>query len=254
MSNIFSDLEGVEVIVDDLVVWGEDVTTHDERLRMVLERCREKNLKINPDKCRFRAPEVSYVGHVLSSNRLKPDPRKIEVIIEMPRPTNCEELKRFLGMVTYVVKFIPNMTQITAPLRQLLEKNVEWFWDLEQERVFPALKAAIVDPPVLRFFDQKEPVCLSVDASSKGMGAVLLQNERPVAYASKALASCQQSYSQIEKEMLAIVYGCEHLHPYLYRQREVIVESDHKPLEAILKKSIHQAPLRLQRMMLRLKP
>ena len=86
------------------------------------------------------------------------------------------------------------------------------------------------------------------------MGAVLLQNDRPVAYASKALTSCQQNYSQIEKEMLAIVYGCEHFHQYLYGQREVIVESDHKPLEAILKKSIHQAPLRLQKMILRLKP
>jgi hypothetical protein len=130
----------------------------------------------------------------------------------MPRPTSCEELKRFLGIVTYVANFIPNMAQITAPLRQLLEKNVEWFWDQEQEKAFTTLKAAIVDPPVLKFFDQKEPVCLSVDASSKGMGAVLLQNDRPVAYASKALTSCQQNYSQIEKEMLAIVYGCEHFH------------------------------------------
>jgi hypothetical protein len=77
---MFSDIEGVEVIVDDLVVWGEDVTKHDERLRMVLERCRDKNLKLNPEKCRFRVPEVSYVGHVLSSDGLKPDPRKIEVI------------------------------------------------------------------------------------------------------------------------------------------------------------------------------
>ena len=221
---------------------------------MVLERCREKNLKLNPEKCRFRVPELSYVGHVLSSDRLKPNPRKIEVIKKMPRPTNCEELKRFLGMVTYVAKFIPNMAQITAPLRQLLEKNVEWFWDHEQEKAFIALKAAIVDPPVLKFFDQKETVCLSVHASSKGMGAVLLQNDRPVAYASKALTSCQQSYSQIEKEMLAIIYGCEHFHQYLYGQREVIVESDHKPLEAILRKSIHQAPLRLKRMILRLKP
>ncbi len=176
------------------------------------------------------------------------------MINEMPQPTNCEELKRFLGIVTYVAKFIPNMAQITAPLRQLLEKNVDWVWDQEQSKAFTTLKAAIVNPPVLKFFDQKQPVCLSVDASSKGMGAVLLQNDRPVAYASKALTSCQQNYSQIEKEMFAIVHGCEHFHQYLYGQREVIVESDHKPLEAILKKSIHQAPLRLQRMILRLKP
>ena len=222
---------------------------HDEQLCMVLERCRETNL----EKCRFHVPEVSYVGHVLSSDGLKPDPWKIE-ITKMSWPTDCEELNRFLGVVTYVAKFIPNMAQITAPLRQLLEKNVEWFWDHEQEKAFIALKAAIVDPPVLKFFYQKEPVCLSVDASLEGMSAVFLQNDRPIVYASKALASCQQNYSQIEKEMLAIVYDCEHFHQYLYGQREVIVESDHKPLEAILKKPIHQAPLRLQRMILRLKP
>ena len=126
----------------------------------------------------------------MSSDGLKPDPRKAEVIKEMSRPTNCKELQRFLGIVTYVAKFIPNMAQITAPLRQLLEKNVEWVWDQKQEEAFTTLKTAIADPPVLKFFDQKEPVCLSVDASSKGMGAVLLQNYHPVAYASKALTLC----------------------------------------------------------------
>lgn len=254
MSNMFQDIEGVEVIVDDLVVWGENVEQHDERLRSVLERCREKNLKLNEEKCRFRVAEVSYVGHVLSSDRLKPDPQKVKAIRGMPCPTNREELKRFLGVVTYVSKFIPNMSQISAPLRQLLEKDVEWSWDQAQEQAFTHLKTAITDAPVLKFFNQEEPVCLSVHASSKGMGAVILQNDRPVAYASKSLTKCQQNYSQIEKEMLAIVFGCEHFHQYLYGQREVIVESDHKPLEAILKKSIHQAPLRLQKMTLRIKP
>ena len=116
------------------------------------------------------------------------------------------------------------------------------------------LKTAISSAPVLKFFDSKEPVTLSVDASSKGLGAVILQNDRPVAYASKALTLSQQNYAQIEKEMLAIVFGCERFHDYLYAHREVTVETDHKPLETILKKPIHQAPLRLQKMILRTKP
>ena len=86
---------------------------------------------------------------------------------------------------------------------------------------------------------------LSVDASSKGFGAVLLQNDCPVAHASKSLTPSQENYAQIEKEILAIVFGCERFHDYLYWQRELTVESDHKPLEAILKKPIHQAPLNL---------
>ena len=254
MVHLFQDIEGVEVIVDDLVVWGEDVEQHDVRLRQVLDRCRECNLKLNREKCHFRVSEVHYVGHVLSADGVKPDPQKVEAIIAMPTPANREDLQRFLGVVTYLSKFIPNMSQKSAALRQLLQKDVEWSWGQVEEDTFTCLKTSISSAPVLKFFDPKEPVTLSVDASSKGVGAVLLQNDRPVAYASKALTLSQENYAQIEKEMLAIVFGCERFHDYLYGQREITVESDHKPLEAILKKPIHQAPLRLQKMILRLKP
>ena len=254
MVHLFQDIEGVEVIVDDLVVWGEDVEQHDVRLRHVLDRCRECNLKLNREKCHFRVSEVHYVGHVLSADGVKPDPQKVEAIIAMPTPANREDLQRFLGVVTYLSKFIPNMSQKSAALRQLLQKDVEWSWGQVEEDTFTCLKTSISSAPVLKFFDPKEPVTLSVDASSNGVGAVLLQNDRPVAYASKALTLSQENYAQIEKEMLAIVFGCERFHDYLYGQREITVESDHKPLEAILKKPIHQAPLRLQKMILRLKP
>ena len=254
MFHLFQDIEGVEVIVDDLVVWGENVEQHDERLRQVLDRCRKRNLKLYREKCHIRVSEVHYVGHVLSADGVKPDPKKVEAILTMPTPANREGLQRFLGAVTYLSKFIPNMSQKSAPLRQLLQKDVEWSWGQVEDDAFTSLKTAISSAPVLTFFDPKEPVTLSVDASSKGVGAVLLQHDRPVAYASKALTPSQENYVQMEKEMLAIVFGCERFHDYLYGQREITVESDHKPLEAILKKPIHQAPLRLQRMIPRIKP
>ena len=254
MVHLYQDIEGVEVIVDDLVVWGEDVEQHDVRLRQVLDRCRECNLKLNREKCHFRVSEVHYVGHVLNADGVNPDPQKVEAIIAMPTPANREDLQRFLSVVTYLSQFIPNMSQKSAALRQLLQKDVEWSWGQVEEDTFTCLKTSISSAPVLKFFDPKEPMTLSVDASSKGVGAVLLQNDRPVAYASKALTLSQENYAQIEKEMLAIVFGCERFHDYLYGQREITVESDHKPLEAILKKPIHQAPLRLQKMILRLKP
>jgi len=109
---------------------------------------------------------------------------------------------------------------------------------------FTWLKTSISSAPVLKFFDPKEPVTLSVYASSKGVGAVLLQNDRSVAYASKALTPSPKNYAQIEKEMLAIVFGCERFHDYLYGQREITVESDHKPFKAILTKPNHQAPFK----------
>ena len=157
-------------------------------LRQLFDRCRERNL--NREKCHFRGSEVHYVGHVLSADGVKPDPQKVEAIIAMPTPVNREDLQRFLGVVTYLPKFIPNMSQKSAPLRQLLYKDVEWFWGQVEEDTFTCLKTSIYSAPVLKFFDPKESVTLSVDASSKGVGAVLLQNGRTVAYASKALIIC----------------------------------------------------------------
>lgn len=113
------------------------------------------------------------------------------------------------------------------------------------------MKNLLENAPTLKFFDVQKPVTLSVDASSEGIGAVILQDKKPVAYGSRALTDAQKNYAQIEKELLAIVYGCEKFHQYVYG-KEVEVESDHKPLESIFKKSLHQAPPRLQRMLLRL--
>ena len=165
MSHLFDDIEGVEVIVDDLVVWGENTEQPDFRLRQVLDRCRERNLKLNKDKCRFRVSEVSYVGHLLSADGVKPDPLKVEAIKAIPPPGDREELQRFLGVVTYLSKFIPNMSQKSAPLRQILQKDVEWSSGQAENEAFEILKTAISSKPVLKFLNPKEPVSLSVDAS-----------------------------------------------------------------------------------------
>lgn len=126
-----------------------------------------------------------------------------------------------------------------------------WHWDQAHWKSFEELKRLVTNAPTLKFFDVTKPVMLSVDASSEGIGAVILQEGTPVAYASRALTDCQRRYAQIEKELLAIVYGCEKFHQYVYG-KEIVVESDHKPLESIFKKPLHQAPMRLQRMLLRL--
>ena len=121
MSEIFSGIKGVKVIVDDLLIWGENQQQHDERLRQVLERARQKNLKLNKEKSQIALDEISYIGHVLSKEGLKPDPQKVRAITEMNRPQNREELQRFLGMVTYVAKFIPNL--ISTPETATREGN-----------------------------------------------------------------------------------------------------------------------------------
>ena len=118
------------------------------------------------------------------------------------------------------------------------------------KKSFESLKGLVTQAPVLTYFNPDKPVRISVDASSKGMGAVLLQEEHPVAYASRALTNTQRNYAQIEKEMLAIVFGCTKFHDFIFGIPNVEIETDHKPLETILKKPLHQAPARLQKMIM----
>ena len=143
------------------------------------------------------------------------------------------------------------MAEESAPLRQLLEKNVQWHWSEEHTKSLKSLKTLLTNALVLKYYAIHELLVLSVDASSEGLGAVLLKNQQPVAYASKPLTECQKRYAQIEKELLAILHGCEHFHQYIYG-RTVVVETDHKPLETIVTKPLFRAPIHLQRMLLRL--
>ena len=130
---------------------------------------------------------------------------------------------------------MPNMATESAPLRELLEKNVAWHWDHLQEESFQKLKQMASSTPVLGYYDPRGPLCPSLDASSKGLGAVLLRDEKFLAYASRALTPTKERYAQIENKTLAIVYGVQKFHQYIYGTT-TDVETDHKPLQYILNK------------------
>ena len=251
-AEVIEGLSGVDVIMDDILIWGSTIEEHNERLRATLERIRSANLKLKKDKTRIAAGEVKYIGHVLSKTGLRPDQEKITAIINMAEPRNKKELLRFMGSVNYLGKFIPNLSTLNEPLRLLLKSDVEWHWETKQQQSFDHLKQVITQAPVLRFFDNSRQITLSVDSSSFGLGACLLQEGQPVAYASRSLSSSECNYGQIEKEMLAICFGCSKFHQYIYGQKHVLVESDHKPLESLYMKPLSAAPPRIQRMMLRL--
>ena len=192
------------------------------------------------------------MGHVSCQDGLKPDPDKVQGIREMPAPTSKQDLKRFLGMVNYLQKFAPNLSEVTAPMRDLLKQRNEFHWEEEvQGHSFKQVKEILSAAPVLKFFDPKENVELQCDASDKGLGACLMQGGQPVAYASRCMTETEVNYAQIEKELLAILFGVERFEQCVYGRR-VEIETDHKPLESIFKKSLLSAPKRLQRMMLRL--
>jgi hypothetical protein len=253
MTHHFGGLEGVEVVVDDILVHGQTLGEHNTRLKSVLDKARAINLKLNKDKCDMAKPEVSYVGHTLTGEGLKPTKQRVKSIVNMKDPENHGELETILGMLAYVSKFIPNLSELNAPLREI-KKQEDFTWDAQARMAFENVKKALTSTPVLQYFDVKKPVKVTVDASMKGLGAAILQEHGVVAYASRALSPTEQRYAQIEKEMLAVVFGCERFHKFLYGKSDVTIESDHKPLEAIMQKPIHAAPMRVQRMILKLQP
>lgn len=248
---IFADIEGVFIVFDDLIIAAKDETQHDLILRKVLERAREANVRFNKAKLQLKVSSVKYLGHLISAAGVAPDTDKVTAILDMPVPNDKKSLQRFLGMVTYISKFIPNLSSITEPLRQLLKRNMEWIWNNQHERAIAQLKKSIATAPVLKFFDPKAQTCIQTDASSTGLGSVLLQNGQPVAYASRALTETETRYAQIERELLAIVYACEKFSHYIYGSK-TLVYTDHKPLESVLLKPLYKSSPRLQRMLLRL--
>ena len=251
VSQILENLNGCEVIADDILIWGKDTQEHNERLCSVLQRIREANMRLNKAKCKIGLTEVAYVGHVFGPDGLKPSEEKIRAILEIPEPRNKKELQRFMGTVNYLGKFIPNLSGINQPLRQLLEKDVAWHWEDAQKKSFKELKKAITRAPVLKYYDEKEDIVLSVDSSKDAIGACVLKNGHPIAYASRSLNKSEQNYAQIEKEMAAIVFGATKFHEYIYAKGPIHVESHHRPLESLFKKALSQTPPRIQRMMLK---
>ena len=175
----------------------------------------------------------------------------MQAITEMPEPENTTDLLRFMGMVKYLSKFVPDLSEKAAALNELLHKDNEWVWDVPQQKVYDDVKQSIAHATILAYFDVNKDVTLTCDASQHGLGAACLQHGRPVAYASRALTETETRYAQIEKELLAVVFACTKLKNYICA-KQVTVETDHQPLISITKKPLSAAPARLQRMLMRL--
>ena len=230
-------LSGVEVVADDFVIvgFGDNAVdahrSHDANLLAFIQRCEQSGVKLNANKMELRIPEVPCIGHVATADGLRVDPRKVRAINEMPRPTDVAAVQRLLGLTQYLAKFLRRLSDMTKPLRQLTAKDVDFLWDEPQQAAFDAL------------------VTLQCDASQSGLGAALMQNGQPVAYASRALTSAETRYAQIEKELLAVLFACQRFDAYVYWRANVNIESAHKIL---MRKTLDAAPKRLQRMLLAL--
>ena len=188
----------------------------------------------------------------LSSIRKKFKKARIETITDIPVPTNKNDVQKFLGVVNYMRNFIPHLPKLTHNIRDLLKKDSEFVWQAQHQVEFENLKCVINDSACCTLFDEKIPLELETDASSYGLGACLKQGENIICYASRCLSDIEKEYGQIEKEFLAVLFGCKKFHDYVYGRR-VIVKSDHKPLESIMLKDLSKiGSRRLQRLRLKL--
>ncbi len=250
MDTMLEKIEGANAIMDDIIIGGKNTEDHDKILKEVLRKATEWNLRLNLQKCKLRQTSVKYVGHILTDQGVKPDPEKVKAITEMPVPKNIDDVSRFLGFITYLGKFIPRLSEVDQPLRAV-KNSSEFYWNKPQSQAFKQLKELCDEACTLAYYDVTKPTVIQCDASSFGLGAALVQEDRVIAYLSRALNSTEQNYSQIQKELKAIEYACTKFHTYIYA-KPVTIETDHKPLESIFKKPIHQTPRRLQTMLLRL--
>lgn len=250
MDMILEGLPGIISIADDICCLGATESEHDENLTRLMRRAAKKGLVFNSAKCQIKRDQIAFFGNVYTADGIRPDPKKVESIKEMPTPQSKEDVQRFLGMVTYLSPFLPKLAAQSHTLRGLMKEDTPWIWDPSYEKAYQAIKDAVSDAACVKYYNTSEPISLEVDASQKGLGAVLVQSNGPVAYASKAITPTQSRYSNIERECLAVTFGILRYHHYLYGRRFTVV-TDHKPLEVIFKKPLHSAPPRLQRMILK---
>ena len=241
---------GIVCVADDVIIHGITQEEHDQHLHAFLAWCQTVGIKLNPEKVDIGVKSVTFMGHCISSDGVHPDPEKISAITNMKAPEDTTQLRRFIGMINYLAKFMPHLTSKIHPLQNLLKKDTPWMWSSSQEEAFDSVKKALSDAPTLAYYDPNRPLTLENDACEYGLGSALIQDNKPVAFASRCLSDAEKKYAQIEKEMLAVTFGLEKFHHYTYG-RDVNIITDHKPLVSITAKPLSAAPKRLQNLLLR---
>ena len=258
LQQVLHGINGVRNIADDILIYGTTYEEHNKALKECLQRLELHGLTLNLDKCRFLKNHLEFFGLLFSHDGVRPDPKKISAFYNTTIPTTVGEVRSLLGMANYSSQFIPNFATITEPLRRLTHKEAKFIWGKEQEDAYQKLKTALVNSPVMGYFDTKNESELIVDASPVGLSAILTQklpgenaSSKIIAYASRALTPTEQRYCQTEKEALAIVWGIEYFHLYLYGAPFTLY-TDHKALELIFANPLSKPSARIERWLLRL--
>ena len=243
MTRVLSDLLWTicVVYIDDILIYSDTWEEHLEAIDKVLDRLIKANLKIKLSKCEFGRTQLQYLGHIINSQGIATDPKKVEAIRLWAPPKTVKELEQFLGTVNYYAKFIPNYSHSASPLFQLKRKGVKWEFTEERMRAFNFLKEALCSAPVLRHPDFSREFILTTDASGYGLGATLSQvgedgEEHPISYASRTLKEEEMRYPPIDREALGVLWAVIHYEEYL-EGKHFTIYTDHKPLVTLMIKA-----------------
>ena len=198
MDHILREFPFVSRYIDDILIHSLTMELHIHHLKLVLEKLRKANLTLRGRKCKIGQPEVYYLGHVFSKSGMRPDGSKIKAVRDWPQPTDASDIRRFLGLASYYRRYIQNFSDVAAPLSQLTQKGVLFCWSEACERAFLALKTKLTQAPILAYpqlCQTASPFVLQTDASDVGLGAVLEQDKKVIAYASRTLTKPEKHYS-----------------------------------------------------------
>ena len=241
MMGIFSDMIEIilEIFMDDFSVFGDSFVICLENLRKVLERCQEKNIVLNWEKCHFMVTQGIILGHIVSKDGIEVDKAKVELISNLPTPKCVRDIRSFLGHAGFYRRFIKDFSAKARPLCTLLAKDVPFTWSQACDIAFTKLKNMLVSPPIMRSPNWDLPFEIMCDASDYAIGAVLGQREDKKAfviyYASKTLDSAQANYTTTEKEFLAVVFALEKFRSYVVGS-PVTIFTDYAALKYLLSK------------------
>ncbi|XP_064486023.1 uncharacterized protein K02A2.6-like [Ornithodoros turicata] len=257
MTEVLEGLPGVICHMDDVLVFGSTRELHDARLRAVLDSLTKAGITLNSQKCVFGVETVDFLGNTIAADGIRPNKRTLDVITNIPALTSRTELRRLLGLATYLGRIVPRLSDLLAPLTSMLSSKSEFVWEEPQREAFLRWKEILSSSPVLGIYDVNRETIVSADASSYGLGAVLLQEQDDgslcvIAYASRTLSDTERRYAQIEREGLALAWACDRFQEFLIG-RSFRLETDHKPLVTLLStKFLDDLTPRLQRIRMRL--
>lgn len=225
------------VYLDDIIVFSATIEDHIRDLTEVFTRLRNAKLQLNLNKCKFLQEKFNYLGHIVSQEGIEPDPNKVNAIVNIKSPTNTSELRSILGSCSYFRNFMPNFASVSKPLYELASQENKWLWTEKEEEIWLKIKKLLTSAPILKHPDFRYPFIVQTDASSSGLGGVLLQRideeERIIQYISRSLHVDEKKWAPREQEVLAIVWACETFAPFLIGKK-FIIESDHLSLKWLM--------------------